>query len=485
MNSPIKTLEPISIWSHFADLNAVPRPSKKEERVIQFMMDFGKNLNLETFKDNAGNVVIKKPATTGMENRKTVVLQGHLDMVHQKNSGTHFDFDSQGIDMYVEGDWVKANGTTLGADNGLGVAAIMAVLSSSNIAHPAIEALFTIDEETGMTGAMELDSSLISGKILLNLDTEEDDEIGIGCAGGVDVTAERTYKEEETPSNVTAYNISVTGLQGGHSGMDIHKGLGNANKLMNRILFDGFTNYGLRISSIHGGSLRNAIPRESFAIVIIDKATKDTFESEMDQKIAAITSEYLSLEPNMIISISETKTPDMVMELGIQEGITKAIYAALNGVYRMSPDVENLVETSNNIAKVTIENGSLKVECLTRSSSETSKWDLANSLQSCFELAGCEVSFSGNYPGWLPNINSEILNLMVATYERLFESKPRVAACHAGLECGILGEHFPGMDMISFGPNILGAHSPDEKAQISSTQKFWKLLKEVLKNIPE
>ncbi len=485
MNSPIKTLEPISIWSHFADLNAVPRPSKKEERVIQFMMDFGKNLNLETFKDNAGNVVIKKPATTGMENRKTVVLQGHLDMVHQKNSGTHFDFDSQGIDMYVEGDWVKANGTTLGADNGLGVAAIMAILSSSDIAHPAIEALFTIDEETGMTGAMELDSSLISGKILLNLDTEEDDEIGIGCAGGVDVTAEQTYKEEETPSNVMAYKISVTGLQGGHSGMDIHKGLGNANKLMNRILFDGFTNYGLRISSIHGGSLRNAIPRESFAIAIIDKATKDAFESEMDQKIAAITSEYLSLEPNMIISISETKTPDMVMELGIQEGITKAIYAALNGVYRMSPDVENLVETSNNIAKVTIENGSLKVECLTRSSSETSKWDLANSLQSCFELAGCEVSFSGNYPGWLPNINSEILNLMVATYERLFESKPRVAACHAGLECGILGEHFPGMDMISFGPNILGAHSPDEKAQISSTQKFWKLLKEVLKNIPE
>lgn len=485
MNSPIKTLEPISIWSHFADLNAVPRPSKKEERVIQFMMDFGKNLNLETFKDNAGNVVIKKPATTGMENRKTVVLQGHLDMVHQKNSGTHFDFDSQGIEMYVEGDWVKANGTTLGADNGLGVAAIMAILSSSNIAHPAIEALFTIDEETGMTGAMELDSSLISGKILLNLDTEEDDEIGIGCAGGIDVTAERTYKEEETPSNVMAYKISVTGLQGGHSGMDIHKGLGNANKLMNRILFDGFTNYGLRISSIHGGSLRNAIPRESFAIVIIDKATKDAFESEMDQKIAAITSEYLSLEPNMIISISETKTPDMVMELGIQEGITKAIYAALNGVYRMSPDVENLVETSNNIAKVTIENGSLKVECLTRSSSETSKWDLANSLQSCFELAGCEVSFSGNYPGWLPNINSEILKLMVATYERLFESKPHVAACHAGLECGILGEHFPGMDMISFGPNILGAHSPDEKAQISSTQKFWKLLKEVLKNIPE
>ena len=485
MNSSIKNLEPTSVWSHFADLNAVPRPSKKEERVIQFMMDFGKNLNLETFKDNAGNVVIKKPATPGMENRKTVVLQGHLDMVHQKNSGTNFDFDSQGIDMYIDGDWVKANGTTLGADNGLGVAAIMAVLSSTDSAHPAIEALFTIDEETGMTGAMELDSSLISGKILLNLDTEEDDEIGIGCAGGVDVTAERSYKEEETPSNVTAYKIGITGLQGGHSGMDIHKGLGNANKLMNRILFDGFTNYGLRISSIHGGSLRNAIPRESFAIVVIDNVTKDAFETEMHQKIEAITSEHSSLEPNMAITVSETETPEKVMDLGVQEGITKAIYAALNGVYRMSPDVENLVETSNNIAKVMIENGSLKVECLTRSSSETSKWDLANSLKSCFELAGCEISFSGNYPGWLPNINSEILNLMVSTYERLFESKPHVAACHAGLECGILGEHFPGMDMISFGPNILGAHSPDEKAQISSTQKFWKLLKEVLKNIPE
>ena len=485
MNSPIKNLEPTSVWSHFVDLNAVPRPSKKEERVIQFMMDFGKNLKLETFKDNAGNVVIKKPATTGMENRKTVVLQGHLDMVHQKNSGTDFDFDSQGIDMYVDGDWVKANGTTLGADNGLGVAAIMAVLSSTDLAHPAIEALFTIDEETGMTGAMELDSSLISGKILLNLDTEEDDEIGIGCAGGVDVTAERSYKEEEVPSNVTAYKISITGLQGGHSGMDIHKGLGNANKLMNRLLFDGFTNYGLRISSIHGGSLRNAIPRESFSIVVIDNVTKDAFETEMHRKTEAITSEYSPLEPNMAIKVSKTETPKFVMDLGVQEGIIKAIYAALNGIYRMSPDVENLVETSNNIAKVTIENGSLKVECLTRSSSETSKWDLANSIKSCFELAGCEISFSGNYPGWLPNINSEILNLMVSTYERLFESKPHVAACHAGLECGILGEHFPGMDMISFGPNILGAHSPDEKAQISSTQKFWKLLKEVLKNTPE
>lgn len=484
MNSSIKNLEPKSVWTHFANLNSVPRPSKKEGKVIQFMMDFGKSLKLETVRDKAGNVVIKKPATSGMENRKTVVLQGHLDMVHQKNSGTNFDFETQGIEMFVDGDWVKAKGTTLGADNGLGVAAIMAVLSSSDIPHPPIEALFTIDEETGMTGAMELDSSLIKGKILLNLDTEEDDEIGIGCAGGVDVTAERSYKEEETPSEVSAYEISITGLQGGHSGMDIHKGLGNANKLMNRLLFDGFTNYGLRISSIHGGSLRNAIPRESFAKIVIDTITKEAFITEIAEKIEQLKLELKSLEPNLHIQVSEIDIPSKVMELGVQEGITKAIYAALNGVYRMSPDVENLVETSNNIAKVTIANGNIKIECLTRSSSESSKWDLANSLKSCFELAGCEISFSGIYPGWLPNLNSEILNVLTSSYKNLFNESPHVAACHAGLECGILGEHFPGMDMISFGPNILGAHSPDERAQISSTQKFWKLLKEVLKSIP-
>ncbi|MAD97066.1 MAG: cytosol nonspecific dipeptidase [Flavobacteriaceae bacterium] len=485
MSTDIKALEPQILWGHFADLNAVPRPSKKEERVIKFIQDFGKQLNLETLTDQAGNVIIKKPASAGMENRKTVVMQGHLDMVHQKNADTVFDFDSQGIDMYIDGDWVKARGTTLGADNGLGVAAIMAVLSSTDIAHPPIEALFTIDEETGMTGAMELDASLIDGKILLNLDTEEDDEIGIGCAGGVDITASRSYQEEPTPENVKAYQIAITGLQGGHSGMDIHKGLGNANKLMNRILFDGFTNYGLRISSIQGGSLRNAIPRESFATFVVDIATESAFLSDIQDKIDAILNEFKNLEPNLKIEITETSLPNHVMELGVQEGITKAIYAALNGVYRMSPDVEGLVETSNNIAKVTIANGDLKVECLTRSSSDSSKWDLANSLQSCFELAGCEIGFSGDYPGWLPNIDSEILNILVSSYEKLFNEKPHVAACHAGLECGILGEHFPEMDMISFGPNILGAHSPDEKAQISSSQKFWKLLLEVLKSIPK
>ena len=485
MSQDIRNIEPKSVWGHFAELNAVPRPSKKEERVIQFMVDFGNDLNLENFVDKVGNVIIKKPATSGMENRKTVVMQGHLDMVHQKNSDTVFDFDKEGIKMFIDGDWVKAKGTTLGADNGLGVAAIMAILSSTDIAHPTIEALFTIDEETGMTGAMGLEGGVLEGEILLNLDTEEDDEIGMGCAGGVDVTATRIYLEEETPENTTAFSITVKGLNGGHSGMDIIKGLGNANKIMNRILFDAFANFGLRISEINGGSLRNAIPRESTATVVVDSISKEPFLFETAQLIKNIKEEFLTLEENLTIEINEISSPEKVMDLGVQEGLTKSIYAALNGVYRMSPDVEGLVETSNNIARVIVKDGAIKIGCLTRSSSETSKWDLANSLRSSFELSGFEVDFSGTYPGWLPNVKSEILKTVANIYTDLFKEKPLVAACHAGLECGILGQNYPNMDMVSFGPTIRGAHSPDERAQISSTQKFWKLLLEVLKNTPK
>ncbi|MDO6813388.1 aminoacyl-histidine dipeptidase [Tenacibaculum soleae] len=484
MNSDIKNIEPKAVWKNFALLNAVPRPSKKEERVIQFMVDFGKNLNLETMVDKVGNVIICKPASAGMENRKTIVMQSHLDMVHQKNSDTIFDFDKEGIKMFVDGDWVKADGTTLGADNGLGVASIMAVLEATDIAHPAIEALFTIDEETGMTGAMGLEGGILKGEILLNLDTEEDDEIGMGCAGGVDVTATRTYKEETTPDNITAFQIAVTGLSGGHSGMDIIKGLGNANKIMNRLLFDGFTNFGLRVTEINGGSLRNAIPRESFANVVIDTASKEPFLFEIQELINSIKAEFSTLEPNLSIELTTIDAPAKVMDLGVQEGLIKAIYGALNGVYRMSPDIEGLVETSNNIARIIVKDGAIKIGCLTRSSSETNKWDLANSLRAVFELAGFEVEFSGSYPGWLPNVNSEILKTVSKLYEELHGEKANVAACHAGLECGILGQNYPDMDMVSFGPNIKGAHSPDERAQISSTQKYWKFLLEILKNIP-
>ncbi len=485
MNSEIRNLEPKAVWNHFADLNAVPRPSKKEERVIQFMVDFGKSLNLETSVDKIGNVIIKKPASKGMEDRKTVVLQGHLDMVCQKNADTNFDFDTEGIKMFVDGDWVKADGTTLGADNGLGVASIMTILSSTDIPHPAIEALFTIDEETGMTGALGLEGGILTGEILLNLDTEEDDEIGIGCAGGIDVTASRTYTEEETPENTIAYEISVTGLNGGHSGMDIIKGLGNANKLMNRLLFDGFENFGLRISEINGGGLRNAIPRESFATVVIDAVSKDAFLFEMNELIKQIKAEYASLEKDLTIELKEIPSPKKVMDLGVQEGMIKAIYSAHNGVYRMSPDIQGLVETSNNVARVEVKNGTIKVACLTRSSSESNKFDLANALRSAFELAGFEVDFSGSYPGWQPNMDSEILKLLEKKYIELFNEQPNVAACHAGLECGILGTNYPKMDMISFGPNIKGAHSPDERAQISSMQKFWKFFLEILKNTPK
>lgn len=485
MSNEIRNLEPKALWNKFADLNAVPRPSKKEERVIAFMKDFGKSLGLETIEDEVGNVIIKKPATPGMENRKTVVMQSHLDMVHQKNADTVFDFDTQGIEMYVDGDWVRAKGTTLGADNGLGVATIMAILESKDIQHPAIEALFTIDEETGMTGAMGLKGGLLKGEILLNLDTEEDDEIDIGCAGGVDVTAERGYEEEDVPENSLAYNITVKGLNGGHSGMDIDKGLGNANKIMNRLLFDGFENWGLQVAEINGGSLRNAIPRESFAKVIISDIFDGAFQLDMQEIIADIKAEFKTTEPNLQILIEKADAlPAKVMDLGVQEGLLRALYAAHNGVYRMSADMANLVETSNNIARVIVKEGKVYVGCLTRSSVETSKFDLANALRSAFELTGCEVTFTGSYPGWTPNVNSPILEVLKDIYVKQNGTEPHVVACHAGLECGILGTNYPDMDMISFGPTIKGAHSPDERASISSAQKYWKFVLEILQNIP-
>ncbi|WP_370003125.1 aminoacyl-histidine dipeptidase, partial [Winogradskyella sp.] len=466
-------------------LNAVPRPSKKEERVIKFMKDFGKNLGLETIEDEVGNVIIRKPATKGMEDLKPIVMQSHLDMVHQKNNDTVFDFDTQGIEMFVDGDWVKAKGTTLGADNGLGVATIMAILESDSIAHPDLEALFTIDEETGMTGAMGLKGGLLKGDILLNLDTEEDDEIGVGCAGGVDVTATGNYIEEPIASDGNkAIKMVVKGLQGGHSGMQIHEGLGNANKIMNRLLYAVIED--VKIAQIDGGSLRNAIPRESVATVVFRADKEDLLMNLLNALSETIKKEFKTMEPDLKIVFSETEFPKNVMPFDAQVQIVNAIYAAHNGVYRMSADISDLVETSNNIARVIVKDGEIKIGCLTRSSVESSKMDLANALRATFELAGCNVEFSGEYPGWQPNMDSDILKVMIPIYERLNNGeKPHVAACHAGLECGILGQNYPDMDMISFGPNIKGAHSPDERAQISSAQKYWEFVIEILKNIPK
>ena len=484
MNEAIRNLEPKELWNKFADLNAVPRPSKKEERVIAFMKDFGNNLGLETIEDSVGNVIIRKHATAGFEDRKTIVMQSHLDMVHQKNSDTVFDFDTQGIEMYIDGDWVRANGTTLGADNGLGVATIMAILESDTISHPAIEALFTIDEETGMTGAMGLKGGLLHGDILLNLDTEEDDEIGVGCAGGVDVTATRSYTEVDVLVDAEAYMLNIKGLNGGHSGMDIIKGLGNANKLMNRLL--NAVKDLMHISELQGGSLRNAIPRESTATVVVANDNVAAFLSEVSKITEEITSEFKSLEPNLSITAeSVAVVPEKIMDITAQRALINAVYAAHNGVYRMSPAIEDLVETSNNIAKITVRSGEIKVECLSRSSVKSSIDDLVHALTAVFEMAGFEVTATGEYPGWAPNMDSDILKILDALYEKMNGKKALVAACHAGLECGILGQNYPKMDMISFGPTIKGAHSPDERASISSAQKYWKFVLAILKDIPK
>lgn len=466
------------IWKNFEAINAVPRASKKEERIIAFMMDFGQQLGLPTYKDEVGNVIIKKPATAGKESSPTLILQSHLDMVHQKNNDTVFDFETQGIQMYVDGDWVRAMGTTLGADNGLGVATIMGILESSTIPHPAIEALFTIDEETGMTGAKGLKGGLLEGKILLNLDTEDDHHLDIGCAGGIDVTADAVYSPQ-TPTAATFYNISIKGLCGGHSGMEIHKGLGNANKLMNRLLYTLHTTHDISIAWIDGGGLRNAIPRESNAFI----ASNDNLQATFEHIAAAIKAEYKTMEPGMTITMEASRDTALIMPKEDQDVLLKAVYAATNGVYKMSADFDDLVETSNNVARILVKDGSIKVMCLTRSSVESSKIDVANQLTATFQLMGATVSLDGDYPGWNPNPESQILKVMKANYEQTFGTSPEVVACHAGLECGILATNYPGMDMISFGPTILGAHSPDERVSISSVNKFWKLVLATLATI--
>lgn len=479
----IEQLEPKLLWKNFAALNAVPRPSKKEERVIEFMIQFGKDLGLETLKDKVGNVIIKKEATPGMEDRKTVILQSHLDMVHQKNNNTTFDFSSQGIDMIIDGDWVRANGTTLGADNGIGVAAIMALLESSEIPHPALEALFTIDEETGMTGAMELDGSLLNGEILLNLDTEDDDELSIGCAGGIDTNTSVKLKTEPIATGSSGLKLELKGLLGGHSGMDIDKGRGNANKLMNRVLFELSSLCEYQLVSMDGGSLRNAIPRES--VVVVATTDPETFIIELSKIAGVIQQEFKTVEPGLEFSYDKIELNGSALMRSERDKLLQIVYAVYNGVYRMSPDIEGLVEASSSLARVTLVDGLFETQSLQRSSVESSKRDIANTIATPFLSIGADVVQGGDYPGWQPDRNSEILNLMAGLYREKYKEEPNIKACHAGLECGILLQHLPGVDMISFGPNIRAAHSPDEKVQISSVQKFWDYLLDTLERIPK
>lgn len=481
MSEAVKQLSPKALWNHFANLNAVPRPSKKEERVIKFMVDFGKSLNLETQTDAIQNIIIKKPATAGMENRQTVIMQSHVDMVHQKNNETVFDFDEQGIEMIVDGDWVRANGTTLGADNGIGVATIMAILSSTDIPHPAIEAMFTVDEETGMTGAKELDPSFYEGTILLNLDTEDDDEISIGCAGGIDTNTTYKYTEINTPAGQTSFEVNLKGLMGGHSGMDIDQGRGNANKLMNRFLYEMPCSYSLH--TVDGGSLRNAIPRESVCTLSVTDTT--AFKAHVSNFLSTIQKEYTPVEKNIVLAITEIETPAKAVPTEVTKKITQTLYALHNGVFKMSLSFDNLVETSSSLARVIIKNGVFETQSLQRSSVESTKTDVANTIKASFELMGATIEQTGDYPGWEPNPDSSILKTLASMYRAKFNEEPRVQACHAGLECGILSKHLPKVDMISFGPNIRHAHSPDECTQISSVQKFWDFLLDVLKETPK
>jgi dipeptidase D len=477
----LSNIEPQIIWKNFSKLNAVPRPSKKEEKVIAFIKGFGEDLGLETTVDEVGNVIIKKPATAGMENRKSIVLQSHLDMVCQKNNDVNFDFETEGIKMEIDGDWVKAKGTTLGADNGLGVATIMSILESSDIPHPSLEALFTIDEETGMTGALGLKPGQLTGQVLLNLDTEEDDEIDIGCAGGVDVTITQNYAAAAPKGQIV--RLEVKGLQGGHSGMDIHKGFGNANIILGRLLYTGLENQNIELVSIDSGGLRNAIPREGVALISVRNAQE--FIENVTVLKKDILEEFATVEPGIQINIENSTSSDKAISEADSKKVILTLKALHNGVYRMSPDVADLVEASNNVARVELKGGELKILNLTRSSVDSSKYSVAEQLKSVAELAGMNVEFSGSYPGWKPKPGSEIVQLMEKLYIEKFTEKPHVVACHAGLECGIIGANYPEMEMVSFGPTIRGAHSPDEKANIPSTQKFWNFLKDILANIPQ
>lgn len=484
MSHEILNLEPKEVWKHFYSLTQVPRPSKHEDRIQEFMVNWGKNLGLETIKDEVGNVIIKKPATAGMENRKGIVLQGHLDMVPQKNSDTNHDFVNDPIQPFIDGEWVKAKGTTLGADNGIGVAAAMAVLESKTLQHGPIECLFTCDEETGMTGAFGLKPGLLNGDILINVDSEDEGELYIGCAGGIDASIKFTFKAENISANVAAYKLTVKGLKGGHSGLDIILGRANSNKLLFRYLKHAEKHFDMRIADILGGSLRNAIPRESFATVVVPTEKAADFESCVKKFEEIFFAEYHVSEPDLKFFCEKADMPSTLMDKDTQKRLINAIYACPNGVMRMSDDMPGMVETSNNLAIVKMKGNEVQVASLLRSSVETAKDALGEMVCSVFELAGAECELEGGYPGWKPNPNSEILTLMQDVYNKHFGKIPEIKAIHAGLECGLLGSVYPNWDMISFGPTMRFPHSPDEKLKIDTVDKFWKFLTETLKAAP-
>ena len=485
MSKEILNLEPKTLWKNFYDLTQVPRPSKHEDKIQEFVYNFGKGLGFETIKDEVGNIIIRKPATLGMEDRKGVVLQGHLDMVPQKNSDKVHDFKTDPIDAYIDGDWVTANGTTLGADNGMGVAATMSILESTDIPHGPIEALFTSDEETGMTGAFGLKPGILKGDILMNLDSEDEGELYIGCAGGIDATVTVDFEKEDTPAGMTPFKLALTGLKGGHSGLEIILYRGNSNKLLFRFIKAAIEHYDMRVASLNGGSLRNAIPRESFATVVVPTEKKDKFVECVAKFEAMFTAELSGKETDISFKALETKMPEKVMDKLSVQKITDFVYAAPNGVIRMSDAMENMVETSTNLAIVQSKGNKVTIAALMRSFVETAKDDLGEMFTSLARLAGFEIELAGAYPGWKPNPDSVILTEMQKIYNNKFGNVPEIKAIHAGLECGLLGSVYPNWDMISFGPTIRFPHSPDEKVKIDTVKKFYDFLVETLKEIPK
>ncbi|BAV95377.1 aminoacyl-histidine dipeptidase [Ichthyobacterium seriolicida] len=484
MSTSIRDLSPNRLWNNFEDLNQIPRPSKKEAMAVAFIRDFSEKLGLETTVDDIGNVLVRKPATKGMEGRKTVILQSHLDMVHQKNKDTDFDFDSEGIRSFIDGEWVKAKGTTLGADNGIGVATMMSILESQEIQHPNIECLFTVDEEAGMTGVRNFKKDILKGQILLNLDTEDDDEFSIGCAGGIDTNTLLEYEENVFEEQVLDVDILVRGLKGGHSGMEIHLGRANANKILARVLFEIKTEF--HLNEIDGGSLRNAIPREAFAKVFVLEKYEPFFKIELQRIVEAIVKEYQSVESNLEIKLVFNGKTESFKCMGkvLQSNIIKALHICPNGVGRMNPNMDNIPETSSNLARVILRDGRFTTKSLQRSSIDEAKKDMASRVGTCFELIGCYVSYDGDYPGWMPKLDSEILNVMKNIYYERYDKHPKVSCTHGGLECGILGETYPDIDMISFGPTIKNPHSPDEKVNIKSVDRFFSFLLEILSKVP-